>query len=274
MFDISDLEAPIWGDKESGTAFVVSALERWTNALTSYTGKSDKPTAKVEKVLASLQENEELVAGVDNAMREIRSFILDVVDQLGPESTYLLFSELDDVKKAVGSWRSDANVTVENDNGDEEERDIIAEYEALEKGKTMIEGTFNAFGLDVMALPEKFRAQKSENVNGKRVKTNEWYLKFPGKLVTPVNEETVSSPGKTATSMTYQWTLTDSLGEQEIGRATFPYLARFCSTDASILSTTDLLNSMKAKYGDNFAGEENLEIRTPRGILRGKKVKK
>lgn len=273
MFDITGLDAPVWGDKVTGSKFVTEALTLWSDALSSYSGKSETTTAKVGKVLDTIRDtDDEAVTLADEAMAEVRSLILEVVRQ-NVNTTYLLFSELDDLKKAIGSWRADANVTVENDENDED-RDLVSEYEALEQGRTMIEGTFNAFGLSVDALPAKFVGMKSERVEGKNVPTGERYLKFPGKLASPLNSGEASKAGKTATSMMFTWSLTDSLGENIIGKASFPYLARYCSTSDTILSTDDVITSIKAKHGDNFAGVATIEVRTPRGILTGTKVKK
>lgn len=285
MFEITGIEGPIWfGDpriaerglseddvKAHNLSVVAQYLDRWNEALTLYSGKTDKPTAKVDKIVEAISEDESTVALADETMQEVRALILNAVLQ-DVRTTYLLFRDLDDVKKAVGSWRSDVNVTVTNDDTDEDDRDLISEYEALDKGRVMIEGTFNAFGLDVLALPEKYRAQKSERVNGKNVKTNEWYLKFPGKLVSPLNETETVSTGKVPTSFMYTWVLND--GDVEIGKASFPYLARVCSTPEVILSVDDLMTSIKAKHGDNFSGVDTIEVRTPRGILKGTKVKK
>lgn len=269
MFDVTDLQAPEWGNKESGTRFVVDCLTKWTEALASYSGKSDQTSTKVSKVVETVKDTDpEAVEAVNEAMLEIRSILLGVLNE-NVNTSVLLFGELDEVKKAVGSYRQEVNVTVESEEDDAEDRDLIAEYEALDKGRTMIEGTFNAFSLDVMSLPEKFRAQKSERVNGKNVPTGEWMLKFPGKLTSPSVNENGSSGGFTRTN--YKWTLLTADGEVNIGRSNFAYLARTCSSPDVLLSVDDLKTSIKARYGDNYLSNDKLEIRTPRGLLTGEK---
>lgn len=280
MFDVTGIEEPKWPnpmltEEERAEVYVhnvtvlSSFLARYEDALSAYSGKSEKSTAKVEKVIEAIgNDDPEAVRLAENAMDEIRAIILDTVRE-NVNTTYLLFSALDDVKKSIGSWRADVSVTVSNDD-DDNDRDLIAEYEALDKAKTMIEGTFNAFGINVMDLPEKYRAQKSERVEGKNVPTGDWYLKFPGKLISPLNENESGKVGKTAVSMTYTWECDGTV----IGKASWPYLARYCSTHEVIIGTDDLVTSVKAKYGDSFAGNEVIEVRTPRGVLTGTKVKK
>lgn len=275
MLDLSNLETPIFGDKESGLKFVTGALKAWEDALATYQGKADKATSKVSAILeAVVSEDEEAVKIANETMEQIRSLILAALTD-NPNVAVVMFPELEDVKKAVGSYRTEATVTVQGNS--DEDRDIVAEYEALDNARTMIEGTFNAWQLDVSQLPAKYIGEKKERVSQadgttKNVPTGEKYLSFPGKLTNP-NGEGKTSPGKVAVSAGFTWEVTNKEGETfTIGKSTITRLARICSNEYDLLSFDELHTRLKNKGWS--ATTESIEVATPRGILKGTKVNK
>lgn len=289
MFDVTDIEGPKWpnptlNEKEMSDVrrhnllTVIAWLVRWANALTTYSGKSEKSSLATEKKVQYVEENDEhAVSLVAETMKEIRSLLLDCVRE-NINTTHLLFGELQEVKAAIGSWRDDARINLtESEEESDDDRDVIAEYESLKKGREMIEGTLAAFGIDPAELPEDYREKKKERVNGKMVPVTptQWVLRFPGKLNEPANGGETVKNGKTPTSMMFSWTLANADGETVIGKATYPYLARYCSTSDAIVGVSDLMTSIKARHGDNYGGLDTLgPIWTPRGTLSATKVKK
>ena len=277
MFDITNLETPVFGDKESGLRFVTEALKVWEASLATYQGKADKATAKVAAVLEAVQENDPLAVKLtDETLEKIRSLILSAVSE-NPNCAVLLFPHLEDIKQAVGSYRDECSITPEAPESDED-RDIVAEFDALDAARTMIEGTFNAWQLSVTDLPAKFQGEKKERISqpdgtNKNVPTGEKYLSFPGKLTNP-NGEGKTSPGKVATSYNFLWEIEDREGETiTIGKSTVTRLARLVSNEYMLLSFKDLKERLdNHKWQDKDT--QKVKVSTPRGTLIGIRVNK
>lgn len=275
MLDLTSLEAPVFGDKESGLRFVTEALKLYETAQANYSGKAEnKTSAKVTEVLEKVQnEDKDAVEMAEAIIANLRESIIEAMN-LNPNVAVVLFPELEETKKVVGSWRDEATVTVDvvNDD-DEEDRDLVAEYEALKNARTMIEGTFMAWQLEVGKLPASFVAVKKERINGKNVPTGEMFLKFPGKLVSPSTEGNTKA-GREPVSFQWNWTLVNDSGEMTLGKnLSITRLARLCSTGDGLLSFSDLKERFEnRKWSDKDVNI--IEVPTPRGKLIGERITK
>lgn len=279
MIDLTGVTEPKFGDKASGLAFVTELLARYEKELNTYTGKAEtKSGTKVSAVLEKVQEDDsEAVKIADEILNHLRHSILLAMEE-NPNVAVVLYPGIDDIKKVVGSWRDEANITVEDDDSDsEEDRDLVSEYEALRQCKETIEGAVNVWQIAPTDLPEKYRANRKEKdgTTGKQVAIpNEYVLKIPGKLTAP-NSEGKTAPGREPTSYSWKWTLDLGNGETLAFKGvTLTTLARMCSTEHSLMSFADLKTALDNR---NWLAKDitRVEVNTvPRGTLIGERVSK
>lgn len=276
MFTTDGIEMPDLTNHDDMVRFVKELLERYEAAQAIYSNKEEnKSQASVKDVLAKVQaEDEEAVLRAENAADNFRSIILAHVNA-NPNVAVLLFPIMQELTKVVGSYRAEATVTVtpvveETD----EDRDLLAEYTALEKAQTMITGSMMMGNVLPSELPAKFTAQKSKRVDGKNVPTGELTFKFPGQLRKP-NEEGSTSAGRTATSENWLWEIEDrETGSKiTIGKCSIATLARLSSSTDELLSFSDLKERLDNRNWMEKSKTE-IEFTVPRGILYGKKVTK
>ena len=277
MYDVSKIDPPTWGDKESGLRFVSECLSAWATAYASYTNReSAKQSIGVEAKVAAIKENDpDAVEIADETMTKVRGLLLSAVN-VNPNVASLVFPELGEATKVIGSYRSEATVTpvVEVPESDDD-RDIMAEYEALKKAQTAIQGTMMSWEILPSDLPPDFQEKAWKVEGGKRIETSEVKVKFPGKLHAPSDDNASTGAGREAT--TSRWTFTLETDEGET--LSFPKgtlvvtIARVCSLPDWMLSFSDLKDRL-----DNRKWSEkettSLEVRVPRGYLFGERIDK